>query len=112
LAAVECISTRLRRSTTPLLEKKGDLLPHACVTNFANPVYVHRPSSGTAFAARDHPVNASQVDVADSVKKGLKGDEPNRCVSASQMLQATYRLGVLDGDTEPNVRRGRLVRIP
>lgn len=50
-----------RPPIAPLLEVEGDLSIQTEITDAACPIWVHGASASTAFPARKHPFNASEV---------------------------------------------------
>src|SRR5580704_11573400 len=57
----------------PLLEKERDALPEALIPDASHPLYIHRASAGPAFAARDNPSNAGEVEAADMPEQRFEG---------------------------------------
>src|SRR5271165_5960785 len=55
--------------SAPLLKEKRNIVPPTLVANRYNPIPQHRPRTRSAFTADDHPINISQVDLAQVLEQ-------------------------------------------
>jgi len=58
---VEEAAAGLRGATAPLLEEERDTRRATCVPELSSPDGLHRPSSGTALASNDHPIDTRKA---------------------------------------------------
>ena len=61
--------------TAPLLEEEGDSRLSALVTDIPDPLRVHRPSTGAAFAAHDCPVHPIKIKVGQRAKERFQREK-------------------------------------
>ena len=105
-----CASARLLRVPgTPLLEVKCDAGSHALVAESADPVWMRRPSTAAAFAARDDPVESAEVlGKVEGSQERLTTQESILTGNVQQKTDALVREDlVFDGRSEPDVDRPR-----
>src|SRR5208282_3366147 len=60
-----------------LLEMEPGPLPGADVAQLKSPLVAHRAESRPGFAPRDEPMEAIEIDVGETLKQGLRRDEPD-----------------------------------
>src|SRR6267143_175135 len=52
-------------NSAPLFEEEGDTAPLALIAKGQDPFFLHRPGTGPALAADNHPIDALQIQLAN-----------------------------------------------
>ena len=90
----------------PLLEEESGIRSPATLKNGFDPSAFHRPRTGTALAADDHPIDPAKVYPAEIFQKRLDAEEACVRMRVPQMIDSRHAvLAILYAHAPPDVRR-------
>ena len=85
--------------------EESDTTLGALVPDTTDPAKIGGPEPRPGFAARNDPVNASQIQRRQGAQQRLQRQEPHSRRNCAQILCTVGKCGVLDRNPHPHVRR-------
>src|SRR5687768_15430895 len=101
------VTTTLERMPAKLLEKESHLFSAALITQVPKPIEIGSAATRLAFAARNEPVNARQVELRQGRQQRFGRNEPHRRRHVTQVVDSPSVCGAFDADAHPHIARPR-----
>src|SRR5205823_3515775 len=107
-ATVELATETRLPNASPLLEEERNPRGLALLANGNHPFLFQRTRTGAALTTDDGPLDATQIELAQTLKQWLDGEKANRSGSISQMSDAGHAVfAIFDAYTPPDVPLAR-----
>ena len=90
----------------PLLEEEGDTMTLGKLAQIEHPLLVHWTGSGTALASNDHPLDASEVEIAKVFEQGFAREETHGgTLDTPEVIYTGQHLATFHRDSKPCIDR-------
>jgi hypothetical protein len=104
-SAIESAAHSFLLDATPLLEEEGNPCGRTLITQRRNPRSLHRPGTGSTFAAYDYPVNTRKVYFPQVFQEWFYREKADGCWCGTQVHDSWQSiLPILDAHAPPDMR--------